>query len=132
MIIVKAGGSKGITIDAVCQDISALVGRGERVLFVHGASHETNLLSTALGKPPRFVTSICGVESRYTDRETLEIFCMADAGEGNKLFVARLQQLGVNAVGLSGGRGRGREGGRKLAIRLIGNGKRKALRVESR
>ena len=64
MIIVKVGGSKGISIDAVCQDVSALVGRGERVLFVHGASHEINLLSTALGKPPRFVTSISGVEDR--------------------------------------------------------------------
>jgi [amino group carrier protein]-L-2-aminoadipate 6-kinase len=128
MIIVKAGGSKGITIDAVCQDISALVGRGERIIFVHGASHETNLLSTALGKPPRFVTSISGVESRYTDRETLEIFCMAYAGKMNKLFVERLQQLGVNAVGLSGVDGRSMEGERKAAIKVIENGKRKVLR----
>jgi acetylglutamate/LysW-gamma-L-alpha-aminoadipate kinase len=104
------------------------VGRGERVLFVHGASHETNLLSTALGKPPRFVTSISGVESRYTDRETLEIFCMAYAGKMNKLFVERLQQLGVNAVGLSGVDGRSMEGERKVAIKVIENGKRKVLR----
>jgi acetylglutamate/LysW-gamma-L-alpha-aminoadipate kinase len=128
MIIVKAGGSKGITIDAVCQDISVLVGRGERVIFVHGASHETNLLSTALGKPPRFVTSLSKVESRYTDRETLEIFCMAYAGKMNKLFVERLQQLGVNAVGLCGVDGRSMEGERKAAIKVIENGKRKVLR----
>ena len=128
MIVVKVGGSKGIPIDAVCQDISALVGRGERVIFVHGASHETNLLSTALGKPPRFVTSMSGVESRYTDRETLEIFCMAYAGKMNKLFVERLQQLGVNAVGLCGVDGRSMEGERKAAIKVIENGKRKVLR----
>src|SRR5713101_1426292 len=128
MIVVKVGGSKGIAIDAVCQDVSTLVGRGERLIFVHGASHETNLLSTALGKPPRFVTSISGVESRYTDRATLEIFTMAYVGKMNKLFVERLQQLGVNAVGLCGADGRSMEGERKAAIKVIENGKRKVLR----
>ena len=58
MIVVKVGGGKGIPLDAVCQDVSALVQRDERLLLVHGGSHETNVLSTALGKPPRFVTSI--------------------------------------------------------------------------
>ena len=128
MIVVKVGGVQGISIEAVCQDISTLVGRGERLIFVHGASHEMNLLSTALGKPPRFVTSISGVESRYTDRDTLEIFTMAYVGKMNKLFVERLQQLGVNAVGLCGADGRSVEGQRKAAIKVIENGKRKVLR----
>jgi [amino group carrier protein]-L-2-aminoadipate/L-glutamate 6-kinase len=128
MLVVKVGGGKGIPIEAVCQDVSALVGRGERLILVHGASHETNLLSMALGKPPRFVTSISGVESRYTDRETLAIFTMAYVGKMNKLFVERLQQLGVNAVGLCGADGRSMEGERKAAIKVIENGKRKVLR----
>ena len=128
MLVVKVGGGKGISLEAVCQDVSALVGRGERLILVHGASHETNLLSTTLGKPPRFVTSISGVESRYTDRETLEIFNMAYVGKMNKLFVERLQQLGVNAVGLCGADGRSMEGERKAAIKVIENGKRKVLR----
>jgi acetylglutamate/LysW-gamma-L-alpha-aminoadipate kinase len=128
MLVVKVGGGKGIPIEAVCQDVNTLVERGERLILVHGASHETNLLSTALGKPPRFVTSISGVESRYTDRETLEIFTMAYVGTMNKLFVERLQQLGVNAVGLCGADGRSMEGERKAAIKIIENGKRKVLR----
>jgi acetylglutamate/LysW-gamma-L-alpha-aminoadipate kinase len=128
MIVVKVGGGKGIPIEAVCQDVRTLVGRGERLILVHGASHETNLLSTALGKPPRFVTSISGVESRYTDRDTLEIFAMAYVGKMNKLFVERLQQLGVNAVGLCGADGRSMEGERKAAIKIVENGKRKVLR----
>jgi acetylglutamate/LysW-gamma-L-alpha-aminoadipate kinase len=128
MIVVKVGGSKGIALDAVCQDVSALVKVGERLLLVHGGSYATNVLSTALGKPPRFVTSISGVESRYTDRETLEIFSMAYVGKMNKLFVERLQQLGVNAVGLCGADGRSMEGARKAAIKVIENGKRKVLR----
>jgi acetylglutamate/LysW-gamma-L-alpha-aminoadipate kinase len=128
MLVVKVGGGKGIPIEAVCQDISALVRSGERLLLVHGGSHETNVLSAALGKPPRFVTSVSGVESRYTDRATLEIFAMAYVGKMNKLFVERLQQLGVNAVGLCGVDGRSMEGERKAAIKVIENGKRKVLR----
>jgi acetylglutamate/LysW-gamma-L-alpha-aminoadipate kinase len=128
MLIVKVGGGAGISIEAVCQDVSTLVGQGERLILVHGASHETNLLSTRLGKPPRFVTSVSGVESRYTDRETLEIFSMAYVGKMNKLFVERLQQLGVNAVGLCGVDGRSMEGERKAAIKIVEDGKRKVLR----
>ena len=95
---------------------------------MHGGGHETNELSTALGKPPRFVTSVSGVESRYTDRETLEIFNMVYVGKMNKLYVERLQQLGVNAVGLCGADGRSMVGERKAAIKVMENGKRKVLR----
>ena len=49
-------------------------------------------------------------------------------GKMNKLFVERLQQLGVNAVGLCGADGRSMEGERKAAIKVIENGKRKVLR----
>lgn len=128
MMVIKVGGGKGIPIEAVCQDVADLVKRGERLILVHGGSHETNELSTALGKPPRFVTSVSGVESRYTDRETLEIFNMAYVGKMNKLFVERLQQLGVNAVGLCGADGRSMVGERKAAIKVVENGKRKVLR----
>jgi acetylglutamate/LysW-gamma-L-alpha-aminoadipate kinase len=68
------------------------------------------------------------VESRYTDRETLAIFSMAYVGKMNKLFVERLQQLGVNAVGLCGVDGRSMEGERKAAIKVIADGKRRVLR----
>lgn len=128
MIVIKVGGGHGIPLDAVCQDVCQVVQQGERLLFVHGGSHETNALATALGRPPRFVTSVSGVESRYTDRETLEIFSMAYVGKMNKLFVERLQQLGVNAVGLCGVDGRSMEGERKASIKVIENGKRKVLR----
>jgi acetylglutamate/LysW-gamma-L-alpha-aminoadipate kinase len=128
MLVVKIGGGKGIPLEAVCQDVRQVVQQGGRLLLLHGGSHETNLLSTALGKPPRFVTSVSGVESRYTDRETLEIFSMAYVGKMNKLFVERLQQLEVNAVGLCGVDGRAMEGERKAAIKVIEDGKRKVLR----
>ena len=100
------------------------------MVLVHGGSHETNIISEKLGHPPRFVTSISGHSSRYTDRETLEIFLMVTAGKINKLLVEQLQQLGVNAIGLSGLDGRLLEGRRKSSLRILENGKRKILRGE--
>ncbi len=130
MIVVKAGGGEGLDMEAVCADIAELVQQSERVVLVHGGSHETNVISEKLGHPPRFVTSTSGHVSRYTDRETLEIFVMVAAGRINKLLVERLQRLGVNAVGLSGLDGRLLEGKRKSTLRIVENGKRKALRGE--
>jgi acetylglutamate/LysW-gamma-L-alpha-aminoadipate kinase len=97
---------------------------------VHGGSHETNTISKKLGHPPRFVTSPSGHVSRYTDRETLEIYAMVTGGRINKMLVERLQQLDVNALGLSGLDGRLLEGRRKAALRIVENGKRKVLRGE--
>jgi acetylglutamate/LysW-gamma-L-alpha-aminoadipate kinase len=130
MIVVKAGGGEGLDIDAVVTDVAQLIKNGQQVILVHGGSHETNIISEKLGHPPRFVTSISGHSSRYTDRETLEIFLMVTAGKINKLLVEQLQQLGVNAVGLSGLDGRLLEGRRKSSLRILENGKRKILRGE--
>jgi len=64
MLVVKVGGGEGIGFDALCQDVAALVKSGQKLVLVHGGSHETNVISTALRKPPRFVTSISGYQSR--------------------------------------------------------------------
>jgi acetylglutamate/LysW-gamma-L-alpha-aminoadipate kinase len=128
MIVVKAGGNVGLDTEAVCADVAELTQQNEQVVLVHGGSHETNVISEKLGHPPRFVTSVSGYVSRYTDRQTLEIFTMVTAGRINKLLVERLQQMGVDAIGLSGLDGRLLEGKRKPALRIIENGKRKVLR----
>ncbi len=128
MIVVKVGGGAGIEYDALCDDIAQLWAAGRRLALVHGGSHETNVLAERLGHPPRFVTSPSGYTSRYTDRETLEIFMMAYAGKVNKLIVEHLQRRGVNAVGLSGLDGRLLEGKRKAAIRIVEDGKQRVLR----
>jgi len=128
MIVVKAGGSSSLDMEAVCTDVVEMVQWGEQVVLVHGGSHETNLISEKLGHSPRFVTSVSGYVSRYTDRETLEIFAMVVAGRINKLIVERLQQLGINAFGLSGLDGRLLQAKRKKAIKIVEDGKRKVLR----
>ena len=131
MIVVKAGGGEGMDMmEAVVADVAALVKEGQQVVLVHGGSHETNVISEQLGHPPRFVTSVSGHSSRYTDRETLEIFTMVVAGRINKMLVEKLQQLGVNAVGLCGLDGRLMEGKRKSSLRIVEDGKKKVLRGE--
>jgi acetylglutamate/LysW-gamma-L-alpha-aminoadipate kinase len=128
MIVVKVGGSQGVALDQVSQDVAALVHQGQKVVVVHGGSAETNEISEKLGHPPRFVTGVSGFTSRYTDRQTLEIFAMVTNGRINTLLVERLQKDGVNAFGLSGVDGRVMLAHRKEAIRIVENGKQRMLR----
>src|SRR5205823_3058147 len=103
MFVVKVGGAEGNGIDNVLIDLAP---RRDYVL-VHGGSNEVDRLAEALGRPIRWLTSPSGIVSRYTDRETMEVFTMALTGKLNTTIVARLQSLGAPAVGLSG-----RDGGR--------------------
>lgn len=128
MIVVKVGGSLGIDYNALCDDVAELWQAGQKLVLVHGGSAETNHVAEALGHPPRFVTSPSGYTSRFTDRETLEIFEMVYCGKMNKGIVERLQRHGVNAVGLSGLDGRIFEGKHKDSVRSIESGKTKILR----
>ncbi len=128
MLIVKLGGGSGTRIDPTVEDCADLFRQGQRLILVQGASGDTNALAERLGKPPRFVTSVSGLESRYTDRETLEIFEMAYCGKNNKAIVEAFQKRGVNAVGLSGLDGRIFEGRRKDTLTILEGGKRKVLR----
>jgi acetylglutamate/LysW-gamma-L-alpha-aminoadipate kinase len=130
MIVVKIGGVEGLGIEPLCADVAHLVENDKQMVLVHGGSHQTNVISEKLGHPPRFVTSASGHVSRYTDRETLEMFAMVTAGRINKLLVERLQELGVNAVGLSGPDGRLLEGRRKSVLKIVEDGKQKVLRGE--
>lgn len=128
-IVVKVGGGEGVNLDTVCADVAALVAEGQPVVLVHGGSHQTNVLSEKLGLPPRFVTSVSGHTSRYTDPATLDVFTMVYAGLVNKRIVERLQKLGCNALGLSGVDGRLMTGPRKDAIKIIDEeGRRRILR----
>lgn len=128
MIVVKVGGAQGIDYDTLCRDVAELWKEGQRLVVVHGGSAETNRVAEALGHPARFVTSPSGYTSRYTDRETLEIFEMVYCGKVNKGIVERLQRLQVNAVGLSGIDGRIFEGRHKDSVRSVEDGKTKVLR----
>lgn len=127
MIVVKMGGAQGVNLPAVCADVAELVKERQQVIFVHGGSNETNELSELLNLPPRFITTVTGFTSRYTDRKTLEIFSMATA-KVNMQLVEQLQKAGVNAIGISGIDGGLLRAKRNDAIKVVENGKRMVIR----
>jgi acetylglutamate/LysW-gamma-L-alpha-aminoadipate kinase len=124
MIVIKVGGGAGINVDAVLRDLAEM---REPWVLVHGASDETNQLQERLGTPPRFVTSVSGHTSRFTDEQTLDAFAMA-SGKLNLRIVEKLQKLGVNAVGLTGVDGRLLEGTHKDHVKAVVDGKKVILR----
>lgn len=128
MIVVKIGGAQGVNLTTICTDAADLIRQGQRIILVHGGSAETNEISTRLGHPPRFVTNETGFTSRYTDRTTLEIFAMVTAGKINTILVEKMQQAGVNALGLTGLDGQLMQAQRKEAIRIVENGRKLILR----
>ena len=107
---IEAAGGKALAIDSIVEDLVTLREEGRDLIFVHGGAETTNEVAAALGHPPEFITSESGYTSRRTDRRTLEIFEMVYCGLLNKMWVEKLQQRGVNAVGLSGLDGRIFEG----------------------
>ncbi len=127
-IVIKIGGGEGIDPCALAPEIAALVRAGERVVIVHGGSHETNELARALGHPPQTITSPSGRPSRRTDRRTLEIFEMAYCGKVNKALVEALRREGVDAVGLSGIDAGIWIGERKSAVRAVEDGRTVIIR----
>jgi [amino group carrier protein]-L-2-aminoadipate/L-glutamate 6-kinase len=128
MNVVKIGGGAGITEVAFGNFASDIALLDEPILLIHGGNVEFSRLSEQLGSPPRMVTNAKGRISRYTDRETMNMMLMAYAGKVNKTLVARLQQAGVNAVGLSAVDGRIATGKRKPIMRFIEDDKPKVLR----
>ena len=102
MITIKIGGSVVDNLHSTTiSDIKKVV-ESEGVILVHGGGKEVTKVCEQLGKEIKFVTSPSGIKSRYTDKETVEIFTMVMAGRINKTIVQMLQKNGINAIGLSG------------------------------
>lgn len=125
MIVYKLGGAAGIDPEPLLQHLTAT---DEPWILVHGGNEELNEVARALGNEPRFVESPGGQSSRVTDAAAIDAIQMVYRGRINNRIVARLQQLGCNAVGLSGVDGGLWQATRKDAIRIIENGKKRILR----
>ncbi len=103
LFVVKMGGSilkEGASSDLV-SDLKALLDENQAVL-VHGGGVEVTEIATRLGKEQKFIVSPEGFRSRYTDKETVEIYSMVMAGKINKQIVLALETQGIPTVGLSG------------------------------
>ena len=125
MITIKIGGS--VVDDLHPTKISDIKKFSEKegVIIVHGGGKEVTKVCEQLGKEPRFVTSPSGIKSRYTDKETAEIFTMVMSGKINKTIVRMLQQNGINAVGLSGVDGKIIQAERKKKLLIVNEKGRK-------
>lgn len=125
MITIKIGGSVVDNLHpTTISDIKKIVEQ-EGVVLVHGGGKEVTKVSKELGKEPKFVVSPGGIKSRYTDKETAEIFTMVMSGKINKTIVCMLQKNGINAIGLSGIDGKVIQAERKKKLLIINEKGRK-------
>jgi acetylglutamate/LysW-gamma-L-alpha-aminoadipate kinase len=102
MIVIKIGGSvvDGLH-ESTMPDLKDVASRN-KVVIVHGGGKEVTSIAEKLGKEQKFVVSPGGIRSRYTDKETAEIYTMVMSGKINKGIVLMLQKNSINAIGLSG------------------------------
>ncbi len=103
LLVIKMGGSilkEGASNDLVA-DLKELLKKNQ-IILVHGGGVEVTEIAKKLGKEQKFIISPEGFRSRYTDKETIEIYTMVMAGKINKQIVLALEAQGIKAVGLSG------------------------------
>ena len=122
MITIKIGGSVVDNLHPTTILDIKKIAEQEGVILVHGGGKEVTKVSKQLGKEPKFVVSPSGIKSRYTDKETAEIFTMVMSGRINKMIVRMLQKNCINAIGLSGVYGKLIQADRKKKL-LITNEK---------
>lgn len=97
LTIVKVGGAvveDEARLERLLSDFAAI---GGRKVLVHGGGRRATAVASRLGVESRMVGG-----RRITDEAMLEVVTMVYGGLVNKNVVARLQSVGVNALGLTG------------------------------
>ena len=97
LVLIKVGGKiveEENTLRQLLKDFAAI--EGQKVL-VHGGGRSATKLAAELGVETKMVNG-----RRITDADMLRIVTMVYGGLVNKNIVAKLQALGVNALGLTG------------------------------
>ena len=114
IIVVKYGGSAMVDEELkkqVIQDVTLLKLVGFKPIIVHGGGKEISRWVGKVGMEPVFVNGL-----RKTDKETMEIAEMV-LNKVNKSLVKLVQELGVNAIGISG-----KDGGLLKVQKKLSNG----------
>ena len=99
IIVVKYGGSAMLDEELkqhVIQDVTLLKLVGFKPIIVHGGGKDISKWLEKSGQTPEFVNGL-----RKTDANTMEIAEMV-LNRVNKSLVSLVQELGVNAIGISG------------------------------
>ncbi len=127
MIVIKIGGSvvDGLHPSALA-DIKAIA-ENNKLVFVHGGGKEVTATATKLGKEQKFIVSPGGVRSRYTDKETADIYTMVMSGKINKAITGMLLRQGIKAVGIAGIDGGVLKAERKKKLMIINEKGRKMI-----
>ncbi len=89
------------TPDSLVRDAAEL-SRRDQLVLVHGGGDVVTETAKKLGREQRFIVSPDGIRSRYTDRETAEIYQMVMSGLLAKRLVLALDREGAKGVSLSG------------------------------
>lgn len=114
IIVVKYGGSAMVDEKLkkhVIQDVTLLKLVGFKPIIVHGGGKEISKWVGKVGMEPVFVNGL-----RKTDEATMEIAEMV-LNKVNKSLVQMVQELGVNAIGISG-----KDGGLLKVEKKLSNG----------
>lgn len=100
LFIVKIGGNvldNAVALEQFLRDFAAIK---EPKILVHGGGKIATSIGDRLGIESRYVNG-----RRITDAETLDLVTMVYGGLVNKQLVATLQEMGCNAIGLTGADG---------------------------
>ena len=127
-IVAKVGGSlvkRGLPA-TLLQDIKTVVSSNQ-VVLVHGGGDIVTEVATRLGKQQTFVTSPEGIRSRYTDKETAELYSMVMSGKIATNLVLDLTAHEIKAVSVSGIDGRLLQGRRKKKLAVMDERGRKLM-----
>jgi acetylglutamate/LysW-gamma-L-alpha-aminoadipate kinase len=127
-VVVKVGGASAVDPGPALTDVAHLTANGVDVVVVHGGSTAVDDTLDDLGQSPTYVETPDGVVGRFTDAETMDAFEMVLPGKLNTDLVTDLQDVGVNALGLSGVDGALLSGPRTPAVKVREDGKRKIKR----
>lgn len=102
MIVIKIGGSVINELNSSTLNDIKKISEKDKLILVHGGGKEVTATANKLGKEQKFIVSPGGVKSRYTDKETAEIYTMVMSGKINKMIVSMLLREGLKSVGLTG------------------------------
>jgi len=126
--VVKVGGTvldEGLS-ESFIEDIKRSLSQ-TKIVLVHGGGKEVTQVASKMGKEQQFLVSPEGFRSRYTDKDTMEIFTMVMAGKINKRIVSSFLAHGIQAVGITGIDGASVKASRKNQIITVNETGRKRL-----
>jgi acetylglutamate kinase len=100
LFIIKIGGNVLDNPDVLTKFLADFASIKEPKILIHGGGKIATKIGAELGIESNYVNG-----RRITDSQTLDLVTMVYGGLVNKQMVARLQQLGCNAFGVTGADG---------------------------